>query len=111
VLVVVDNVSDHAQAAPLLPAHPACRAIVTSRHTLALLGARLLDLDTLDTDTAVELLGRTVHQARPGDRRITDHPDEARQITGLCAGLPLALQIVATLLVGNPRQTLGGDGH
>lgn len=104
VLMVIDNVSDHAQAAPLLPAHPACRALVTSRHTLGLLGARLIDLDTLDTGEATELLHRAIQSARPGDRRIANHPDDAARIAEACAGLPLALRIVAALLADNPRK-------
>jgi tetratricopeptide (TPR) repeat protein len=106
VLMVIDNVSDQAQAAPLLPAHPVCRAIVTSRHTLGLLDARLVDLDTLNVDQAVELLGRAVNVARPGDRRIADHPGDARQVAGACGGLPLALRIVAALLADNPDRPL-----
>jgi tetratricopeptide (TPR) repeat protein len=106
VLMVVDNVSDQAQAAPLLPAHPDCRAIVTSRHTLGLLGARLIDLDTLDTDQAVELLRRAVEVARPGDQRVADHLGDARQVAGACGGLPLALRIVAALLADNPGKPL-----
>jgi tetratricopeptide (TPR) repeat protein len=106
VLLVIDNVSDQAQAAPLLPAHPACRAIVTSRHTLGLLGGRLIDLDTLDTDQAVELLRRAVEVARPGDQRVVGHPSDARQVTEACAGLPLALRIVAALLADNPGRPL-----
>jgi tetratricopeptide (TPR) repeat protein len=105
VLMVIDNVSDHAQAAPLLPAHPACRAIVTSRHSLGRrLAARLIDLDPLGTGDAVDLLHRAIQVARPGDRRITDHPGDARQIAEACGGLPLALQIAAALLADNPRK-------
>jgi len=64
VLVVVDNVSDTDQARPLLPAHPACRAILTSRHTLGMLGARLIDLDVLPTGAAVDVLNSAIHTAR-----------------------------------------------
>jgi tetratricopeptide (TPR) repeat protein len=106
VLVVIDNVSDQAQAGPLLPAHPACRAIVTSRHTLGRLGARLIDLDTLDTGQAVDLLHRAIQLARPGDQRTADRPGDARQIAEACAGLPLALRIIAALLADNPGKPL-----
>jgi tetratricopeptide (TPR) repeat protein len=106
VLMVVDNVSAKDQASPLLPAHTACRAIVTSRHTLGLLGARLIDLDILDTSQAVGLLDRAIQVARPGDRRVTDHPADARAVAEACGGLPLALQIVAALLADNPGKPL-----
>jgi len=104
ILLVIDNVSDQAQAAALLPAHPACRAIVTSRHTLGLLNARLIDLDTLDADQAVDLLHRAIQVARPGDRRVADHSDDARQVADACGGLPLALRIAAALLADNPHK-------
>jgi len=102
VLMVIDNVSDQVQAAPLLPGHQACRAIVTSRHILALLSARLIDLDTLAIGEAVDLLERAVQVSRPGDRRITDYPGDARHVAWACGRLPLALRIAAALLADNP---------
>jgi tetratricopeptide (TPR) repeat protein len=106
VLIVIDNVSDMAQAAPLLPAHPACRAIVTSRHTLGLLDARLIDLDILGTGDAVELLRRTIQVARPRDQRVTSHPGDAQQVAEACGRLPLALRLAAALLADNPGKPL-----
>ncbi|MFI0418615.1 ATP-binding protein [Spongiactinospora sp. 9N601] len=102
ILVLVDNVSGPDQAAPLLPIHPTCKAIVTSRERLARLGARLLDLDILDEAEAVALLQRAVAVARPGDERIAAHPEQARHLARLCGGLPLALHLAAALLAENP---------
>ena len=45
VLVIADNASSEAQVRPLLPGRGPHRVVVTSRHTLAGLGARLLDVD------------------------------------------------------------------
>jgi tetratricopeptide (TPR) repeat protein len=106
VLVVVDNIIGAGQAASLLPAHPACRAIVTSRHTLSDLDARIIDLGTLDIGPSVELLRGAIEVARPGDRRVIDHPEDACQVAELCAGLPLALRIAAALLADNPLKPL-----
>ena len=48
VLVIADNVSAEAQVRPLLPGTGPHRVLVTSRHTLAGLGARLVDVTVLD---------------------------------------------------------------
>ncbi|MFF3215587.1 hypothetical protein ACFYYB_33780 [Streptomyces sp. NPDC002886] len=51
IFVVVDNASTTAQAGPLLPTDGITAALVTSRHTLDGLDARLHDLDTLRSAT------------------------------------------------------------
>ena len=79
---------------------------MTSRNTLGLLDARLLDLDNLAPQDAVEMLDRVLRLGRPGDTRITDHPDEAARIAQLCGGLPLALRIIAALLKENSHRPL-----
>ena len=104
VLIIVDNVSQHEQAASLLPANPACRAIVTSRHTLGRLNARLIDLETLPPIEAVSLLRNAVDLSRPGDSRITDCPDDAKRIAEQCGFQPLALRIVAAMLADQPKK-------
>jgi len=106
ILVVVDNAATAEQVRPLLPADGACQAIVTSRHTLGMLGARLFDLDVLDIGDATGLLDRALNLARPGDSRVADRPDAAAAIAQLCGRLPLALQIVAALLADNPARPL-----
>ncbi|MEV7007919.1 tetratricopeptide repeat protein [Streptosporangium sp. NPDC051022] len=102
ILVVIDNASSHEQVRPLLPSDGVTAAIVTSRHTLGMLSARLLDLDVLAPADAVTLLERTLQVSRLGDRRITDHPETALTLARLCGGLPLALRIVAALLAVDP---------
>ena len=105
VLVVIDNVSSSEQARPLLPAGGS--ALVTSRHTLADLDARLLELDTLTEQAGVELLAGQLRLARgAADTRVADHPDHALSIARRCAGLPLALRIVAALLATDPARPL-----
>jgi tetratricopeptide (TPR) repeat protein len=106
-LIVVDNVSSAEQARPLLPTDGTSMAVVTSRHTLGGLDARLLDLDVLTPDDSVELLQKALGIAcGPTDRRVRDHPSEARTIAALCGYLPLALQIVAALLADDPTRPL-----
>ncbi|MFE9746979.1 ATP-binding protein [Saccharothrix saharensis] len=107
ILVVVDNAASADQARPLLPTGNAHAALVTSRHTLAGLGARLHDLSTLETDVSVDLLRRALRHARgPEDTRIDESPDDAAAIARLCGNLPLALQVVAALLSDNLKRPL-----
>ncbi|MEU8377959.1 tetratricopeptide repeat protein [Streptosporangium sp. NPDC048865] len=106
ILVVVDNASDPEQVRPLLPRDSGCRAIVTSRHTLGMLNARLLDLNVLTPQEAIALLGRAVDLARPGDRRVIEHEADAAEVARLCGYLPLALRIVAALLTEDPARPL-----
>lgn len=94
-LVVLDNARNAAQVRPLLPGGSGCRVIVTSRDRLAGLtvtdGARPLAVGALSDTEARRLLAARLGAARLGaDRPATD------RIVASCAGLPLALCIVAT---------------
>jgi tetratricopeptide (TPR) repeat protein len=102
VLVIVDNASSEAQVRPLLPGAGPHKVLVTSRHTLAGLGARLVDVTVLDPDAAVGLLDAALRAARPDDDRISADPGAAVRLAETCGGLPLALQITAALLTGDP---------
>ncbi|MFE5495439.1 tetratricopeptide repeat protein [Streptomyces virginiae] len=103
ILVVVDNASTTAQAAPLLPTDGTTAALVTSRHTLDGLDARLHDLDTLDTAASLAVLDQALRHARgTDDTRFTDDTEAATVIARLCAGLPLALRIAAAILAASP---------
>ncbi|GAA2678494.1 hypothetical protein GCM10010400_47180 [Streptomyces aculeolatus] len=105
-LVVVDNASDSAQARPLLPTDGVTAALVTSRHTLDGLGARLHDLDMLDAPASTVLLDQALRHARgDADSRFTDDPAGTAVIARLCAGLPLALHIAAALLAVAPHRS------
>jgi tetratricopeptide (TPR) repeat protein len=105
VLVIADNASSEAQVRPLIPGLEPHRVIITSRHTLAGLGARLLDVTVLGQAAAVKLLEKVVRAGRPGDDRIGGDPVAAGRLAGACGGLPLALQITAALLVADPALT------
>ena len=107
VLIVADNASGEAQVRPLLPGPGPHRVIVTSRHTLAGLGARLLDVTVLDRVAAIELLDRALRAARPKDERISGNPAAAERLAEACGGLPLALQITAALMTADPALGTG----
>ncbi|MEU2421982.1 BTAD domain-containing putative transcriptional regulator [Streptomyces sp. NPDC007851] len=101
VLVVLDNVRDAEQVRPLLPGAPGCLALITSRRSLTGLvateGARLVTLGLLGPREARELL-----VVRLGAHRVTADPQAVREIIGRCAGLPLALAIVAARAAAQP---------
>ncbi|MET9166389.1 tetratricopeptide repeat protein [Streptomyces cellulosae] len=105
VLILADNASTSGQVRSLLPArHHA--VLVTSRHTLPGLGARLFNLHPLQPDAAVDLLRQRLEVADPDDRRVEDEPAAAEELAALCGYLPLALQIAAALLADDPGQPL-----
>jgi hypothetical protein len=86
VLIVADNASAETQVRSLIPGLGPHRVIVTSRHTLAGPGARLLDVAVLDLATAVALLDAAVRAARPDDDRISSDPAAAEGLAGVCGG-------------------------
>ncbi|MFC0540486.1 AfsR/SARP family transcriptional regulator [Kutzneria chonburiensis] len=92
-LVLLDNAADSAQVVPLLPGGSST-VIVTSRDQLTGLitthGARYLAVDTLPPEAARALLA-----ARIGADRVAAEPDAVTELVERCAGLPLALSIVA----------------
>jgi DNA-binding SARP family transcriptional activator/tetratricopeptide (TPR) repeat protein len=93
-LIMLDNARDAAQVEPLLPGSPTCTVVVTSRRRLSRLvtahGAHQLDLDVLTEPEARELL--TSHL---GHARIAAEPETAAELLACCAGLPLALSVLA----------------
>jgi DNA-binding SARP family transcriptional activator/tetratricopeptide (TPR) repeat protein len=100
-LIVLDNARDEQQVRPLLPASPASLVLITSRNQLAGLaaadGARLLTVDVLADDEAVQLL-----TARIGTARAAAEPGATGEIAELCAHLPLALAVAAARAVTRP---------
>jgi DNA-binding SARP family transcriptional activator len=105
VLVVLDNAPGAEQVRPLLPGAPGCLALVTARHQLvdliALDAARPLTLDVLPAGNARLLLAR-----RLGPDRVAAELAAVDDIVHRCAGLPLALSIVAAGAAARPRLPL-----
>ncbi|MGH3897342.1 MAG: BTAD domain-containing putative transcriptional regulator [Pseudonocardiaceae bacterium] len=101
-LIVLDNAACEAQLRPLLPGTPGCAVLVTSRARMAgLNGTRLVDLDVLEPDQAVELLARVA-----GPLRVAAEPAAAREIVRLCGFLPLAVRIAGARLGARPHWRL-----
>jgi DNA-binding SARP family transcriptional activator/tetratricopeptide (TPR) repeat protein len=93
-LIVLDNARDVEQVRPLLPGSAHSLVLVTCRHHLTGLvtthGARTLTLDPFSAAEASEALAR-----RLGPDRLDTEPGALAEIIELCAGLPLAMAIVA----------------
>ncbi len=102
VLVLLDNAASEAQVRPLLPAGAYCGVLVTSRTRLAgLEGARLLELDVLEPDQAMDLLARVA-----GPERVAAEPVAAERVARLCGHLPLAVRVAAARLAARPHWRL-----
>ena len=109
-LVILDNARDADQVRPLLPGSARCMVIVTSRDTLRSLdGATALQLGTPPDAEAIALF-RKVAGLEPADGEDPARPADPKlaEIVGLCAGLPLAVQVVAARL--SRRTALGVSG-
>ncbi|HEY4465136.1 MAG TPA: BTAD domain-containing putative transcriptional regulator [Streptosporangiaceae bacterium] len=106
-LVLLDNARDVEQVRPLLPGSPGCLVIITSRNQLTGLvtthNARSLTLYPFSADDARDALTR-----RLGPGRLAAEPDALAEITDLCAGLPLAVAVVAARASIYPGLTLAG---
>ena len=104
-LIVLDDARDAEQVRPVLPGTPGCRVVVTSRSRLAGLvardAARLLPLDVLPRSDARDLL-----RGRLGADRVEAEPEAVDEIVTRCAGLPLALTVVAARAVLSPNRRL-----
>lgn len=100
-LIVLDNVTDAAQVASLLPGTPSCAVIVTSRNRLdglvVMTGATRCELWPLTDSQARELFTERVGQAR-----VAAEPEAVASLLASCAGLPLALGVVVNRAIAQP---------
>ncbi|MGA5300312.1 AfsR/SARP family transcriptional regulator [Nucisporomicrobium flavum] len=104
-LIVLDNARDAAQVVPLLPGSAPATVLITSRSRLLGLlsayGARPLTLDVLTGTEARQLLADQV-----GAARTAAEPAAVEALLRWCAGLPLALSIVAARAASDPALPL-----
>ncbi|GAA3045453.1 tetratricopeptide repeat protein [Actinokineospora globicatena] len=100
-LIVLDNAADTAQLVSLIPGSPSCAVLITSRRRLTGVltahGGTALDLDVLPAHEAHELLTHHI-----GGGRLTAEPDATAELLHCCAGLPLALSVVAARVRTHP---------
>jgi DNA-binding SARP family transcriptional activator/tetratricopeptide (TPR) repeat protein len=100
-LVLLDNARDVEQVRHLLPGSGGCLVVVTSRCELpgltATVGARPITLDLLPRADAARLLAHRI-----GPDRVAARPRAIAKILDHCAGLPLALAIVAARAAARP---------
>jgi tetratricopeptide (TPR) repeat protein len=105
-LILLDNACSAGQVRPLLPAAPGCVVVVTARTRLEGLivdGARVISVAPLNEVSAVALL----RQAAGAGRSAADLA-AMPALAQLCAGMPLALAVVAAHLVSHPHQPVAG---
>ncbi|QFZ18784.1 AfsR/SARP family transcriptional regulator [Saccharothrix syringae] len=100
-LVVLDNARDTDQVLALLPGGTTCTTLITSRHRLTALtasrGVPTLALDVLPDDDARALLSGHL-----SPQRVSAEPEAVATLLGHCAGLPLAIGIVAARAAAHP---------
>jgi tetratricopeptide (TPR) repeat protein len=102
VLIILDDVANAEQIAPLMPGAGASAVIITSRNQVfSLIDAALLRLDPFSFREAAEVLSSV---AGPG--RVDPKSPEFAEIIHACGGLPLAIQIVGSRLAGRPDLTV-----
>ena len=102
VLVLLDNAAGEGQVRPLLPNDSGCRVVVTSRMRLAALeGSQIIDLNTFERDSAMELLARII-----SPERVAADLASADRILRMCGFLPLAVRIAAARLAARPHWSL-----
>jgi DNA-binding SARP family transcriptional activator/tetratricopeptide (TPR) repeat protein len=103
VLLLLDNAGSFEQIRPLLPGGSPSAVLITGRHhPIGLPEHRVVRLDVLGNEGAVELLTHDI-----GAHRAALEPDAVRTLAEQCGGLPLALRIAGARLAVRPQWTVG----
>ncbi|WP_285743059.1 tetratricopeptide repeat protein [Lentzea sp. NBRC 105346] len=104
ILVVLDDVTEPAQVPPFVPNSNGSVVLVTSTDRLAELaldGAHLFTLEPLDDASGLSLLRELC-----GPARVLAEAQTAAKLVALCAGLPVALRVVAARLMSRPQLSI-----
>ncbi|MDI6521583.1 BTAD domain-containing putative transcriptional regulator [Streptomyces coelicoflavus] len=102
ILILLDNAVSELQLSPLLPGAPEPGVLITSQTLLGPIGGlHTRVLGPLSTQESLQMLTASADPAR-----VAAEPQAARDIARYCAGLPLALRIVATRLAARPSSSL-----
>ncbi|ALV52654.1 hypothetical protein ASR50_26710 [Streptomyces sp. 4F] len=102
ILILLDDAVSELQLSPLLPGAPEPGVLITSQTLLGPIGGlHTLVLSPLSAEESFQMLSAAVDPAR-----IAAEPQAARDIALYCAGLPLAVRIVATRLAARPSSSL-----
>ena len=104
-LLVLDNARTSAQVEPLLPGSAGCVTLITGRTRLPDLvaghSARPVPLGVIDDEESAQVLAGHL-----GAARLAGEPEAAAELIRHCAGLSLALGIVAGRAALNPELPL-----
>jgi DNA-binding SARP family transcriptional activator/tetratricopeptide (TPR) repeat protein len=101
-LLLLDDAASERQVRPLLPGSASCAVLITGRRRLlGLEQVHTVDLDVLEPDGAMALLGRLI-----GPARVAGEPGAAAEILTHCGLLPLAVRIAGARLSAQPRISL-----
>ncbi|MVU81019.1 tetratricopeptide repeat protein [Nocardia sp. ET3-3] len=102
VLLVFDDVGDHAQIEPLLPPGQDSLVLVTSRRRLiGLEGSTPMPLDCLTPDAAIEMFWKLAHRDP-----VEDDAAAVAEVVRLCGFLPLAIVVLAGRFAHRPTWTV-----
>jgi tetratricopeptide (TPR) repeat protein len=104
VLVLLDGVGSADQATPLFPGR-GHGVLVVSRHTLAEVDGRHVQLGPLTERESLDLLAARL-RAHDLDYRVVREPDAALTLVRLCGRVPFALRIAAAILNDMPRMRI-----
>jgi DNA-binding SARP family transcriptional activator len=98
VLVLLDDVHDAKQLAPLIPSAPGSVLLATTRDRhVGIAGALRVSLSPLTPAESHTLLGRIA-----GAERTAVEPEATEEILAACAGLPLALRAAGGRIAARP---------
>ncbi|MFH9331917.1 tetratricopeptide repeat protein [Streptomyces althioticus] len=105
-LLVLDDVTEEELRDIAAVAPTGLALLATSRRTLSLAGATVVELGPLPEDDAVHVLEHSLKQRDPDDRRLRVQPEATRQVVALCGCFPLALTTAAAWLTADPHRTV-----